>query len=260
MFSGKKVFTVEERKRAAKKMLSIQDRTEGDVIRLAEEYGIKYKTVYFWAKKYASVLDLPYVKNSGGQGFKKRIAEQVGHKAKIVAGITAGKSREEIEAETGPIGWRSWYRYLMESKTRDELANSMGVHMQKAKRNRRDIVEDIKAGASKKEVMKKYSIGKTCYCRRKKEAKKELEWSSYLRFIGSDDRRAKIVIDLIDGMSKKECLSKWKIDEGLYDDLHALAVVNISKKPKKSKLSLAVSKARFERSMSIVEELNQRGF
>ena len=51
MFSGKKVFTVEERKRAAKKMLSIQDRTEGDVIRLAEEYGIKYKTVYFWAKK-----------------------------------------------------------------------------------------------------------------------------------------------------------------------------------------------------------------
>ncbi|MHB1696546.1 MAG: hypothetical protein ACYCSQ_00340 [bacterium] len=226
MFGGKKVFTVEEKKRIAKEFISLPDRTEEDVKKIAGKYGIKYKTVYVWAKKYAGEPGFSYKKNSGGQGFKNRIAEQVGRKAKIVAGITAGKSREEIEAETGHIGWRSWYRYIREFKTGEELASSMGVHFLEVRRNRRNIVEDIKAGMPKKEVMKKYGIGRNCFIRRKKEAKKEMEWGSYLRFIGSDEGKAKIVMDLINGISKEDCLAKWKISEWLYDELYALAVMN----------------------------------
>ena len=164
--SAKRIFTEEERKSIAKEFLSLTDRSEKDVIEIAGKYGVKYRTVYFWAKKYAAALDVPYVRNRGGQGFKKRMSEQTDRKEKIIAAVNAGKSKEEAESEIGRISKRSWYRYLREAKiTKGEAV--MESNRRPVRLNREKIMADIKSGMPDKEIINKWRISRTTLKRHK---------------------------------------------------------------------------------------------
>lgn len=393
----KKIFTEEERKNIAKEALLIQDRTESDMQRIADKYGAKYKNVYKWAKQYASELGIPYKKNNG---FKKRIAEQKEYKEKIVSAIKAGKTREEIESETGPIFWRSWYRYVRDAKI--AKGESVSVSNRRyVQENREKIMSDIKAGLPDNEIMEKYRIARETLRRHKirvygknygaaepaasgvpecfgkgyiekvekamqdhvAEKQKNLEnllkeeikaglgyeeifnkykdsiflteaaferlsveavpgknykkrgrnaeerrerrenmfadikagmpidkfrnkygvskltFSRYegmvaleqsasseglggkpesagehMRFVSN--HKDKIIEELVKGMSKKECLAKYKISLRLYEDLSSIADARRCKEDEKSLPPIVISKSRLERSRSIIEELN----
>ena len=313
----KRIFTEEKRKSIAKELLSVSDRTEKDAIEIADKYGINYKTVYLWAKKYASVIGMPYIKNSGGSGFKKRIHDQATRKEKIIAAVNSGKSKDEAESEIGHISNRSWYRYIRESKI------AKGEFVTKSNRravrlNRNEIMGDINASMLDKEILKKWGISRETLRRHKiriygkssgntggqivaggavpetfgdgyieKAVKEHAALKSFaaetgtktkiaknyrksagssedlddgcraghIRFIRNN--KEKIIADLVNGMSKKGCLSKYRISERLYDDLKSIAVAKCSDEPEKSLPPLVISKSRLERSKSIIDELNR---
>ena len=299
----KRIFTEEKRKSIAKELLSVSDRTEKDAIEIADKYGINYKTVYLWAKKYASVIGMPYIKNSGGSGFKKRIHDQATRKEKIIAAVNSGKSKDEAESEIGHISNRSWYRYIRESKI--AKGESVTKSNRRAVRlNRNEIMGDISAGMPDKEILKKWGISRETLRRHKiriygkssgntggqivaggavpetfgdgyieKAVKEHAALKSFRKSVGSSEdlddgcraghirfirnNKEKIIADLVNGMSKKGCLSKWRISERLYDDLKSIAVAKCSDEPEKSLPPLVISKSRLERSKSIIDELNR---
>ena len=300
----KRIFTEEERKSIAKEFLSLADRSEKDVIGIAGKYGIKYKTVYYWAKKYADALNMPYVRNSGGQGFKKRMREQTERKEKIIAAVNAGKSREEAESEIGSISKRSWYRYVREAK----IAKGEAVtesNRRPVRLNRDKIMADIKSGMPDKEIINKWRISRTTLKRHKfrvygkssgndegritpcaavpeifgdgsiEKIEKAMKDHAGLKSFSAETgtgkggssagrhmrsvikNRERIISELVNGMPKKECMFKWKISERLYNDLKSIAVARSAEEPERTAPLLTVSKARLERSRSIIEELNR---
>ena len=211
----------------------------------------------------------------------------------MLSDIRTGMPRSDFMKKYG-ASYNTFIRYrakacgfsnktVNEKKKHDTGKEGIDGHKSEVKRNRANIKADIMAGLPKEKVIQKYGIGIATYNRRKREAESVTKGipGNNSSEVGQSDHTAaetvrkkdgscagrhmrfvignkeKIINDLANGMSKKECMLKWKISERLYGDLKSIAVARSAEEPERTAPLLAVSKSRLERSRSIIEELNR---